>query len=138
VVFIKDYAMKKFFLALSLASGAVMAQDVYVVSVQPRFSTVYQQQCQVVSVREDNSGVGTLIGAVAGGIIGNQVGGGSGRDIATVIGVGVGASVGNRIGQDQVNNGQRQVCQNVPVTVQNGETVTFSYRGRVFTHIFGN
>jgi uncharacterized protein YcfJ len=130
--------MKKLLFGMLFASGAALAQDVHVISVQPRFSTVYQQQCQTVSVREDNSGVGTLIGAVAGGIIGNQVGGGSGRDIATVIGAGVGASVGNRIGQDQVSNAQRQVCQNVPIIVQSGETVTFSYKGRVFTHIFNN
>jgi len=130
--------MKKILVGLLLSSSAAMAQDVYVVSVQPRFTTVYQQQCQTVSVREDNSGVGTVIGLIAGGIIGNQVGGGSGRDIATVIGAGVGASVGNRIGQDQISGGQRQVCQNVPMTVQSGETVTFNYRGRVFTHIFVN
>lgn len=130
--------MKKILAGLLFVSTAALAQDVYVMSVQPRFSTVYQQQCQVVSVREDNSGVGTVIGLIAGGIIGNQVGGGSGRDIATVIGAGVGASVGNRIGQDQATNSQRQVCQNVPITVQSGETVTFSYKGRVFTHIFNN
>jgi uncharacterized protein YcfJ len=130
--------MKKILVGLLFVSGAALAQDVYVMSTQPRFTTVYQQQCQLVSVREDNSGVGTVIGLIAGGIIGNQVGGGSGRDIATVIGAGVGASVGNRIGQDQATTGQRQVCQNVPITVQSGETVTFSYKGRVFTHIFNN
>lgn len=128
--------MKKLGYLFLLFSSVAIAQDVYVVSVQPRYTTIQQQQCQTVSVREDNSGVGTLIGAVAGGIIGNQVGGGSGRDIATVLGAGIGASVGNRIGQDQASTTQKQVCQMVPITVQSGEVVTFNYRGRTFTHIF--
>jgi uncharacterized protein YcfJ len=132
--------MKRILTATILATvaGLSAAQEVYVVSVQPRYSTVYQQQCQQVQVREDNSGVGSVIGLIAGGIIGNQVGGGTGRDIATVIGAGVGASVGNRIGQDQAATSQRQVCQQVPATVQTGEVVTFNYRGRVFTQVFNN
>lgn len=127
-------------LATVLLLGTTLAhsQEVYVVSVQPRYSTVYQQQCQITSVTENNSGVGTLIGAVAGGIIGNQVGGGTGKDIATVIGAGVGASVGNRIGQDQVTSSQRQICKQVPVTMHSGDLVTFNYRGRVFTQVFNH
>ncbi len=42
---------------------------------------------------------GTLVGAVAGGIIGNQVGKGSGRVVATAVGAVVGGIVGHEIGR---------------------------------------
>jgi len=52
-----------------------------------------------------NSGSGdkaarTLIGALIGGALGNQVGDGRGRTAATIAGAAVGASVGNRSGRD--------------------------------------
>lgn len=42
---------------------------------------------------------GMVVGAVAGGILGNQVGGGSGRVLATVAGAVVGGIVGSEIGR---------------------------------------
>jgi outer membrane lipoprotein SlyB len=42
---------------------------------------------------------GALIGAVAGAVLGNQVGGGSGRDAATVLGGVAGAAVGSQVGR---------------------------------------
>jgi uncharacterized protein YcfJ len=42
-----------------------------------------------------------LAGAVIGGILGHQVGGGSGRDIATVGGVVAGAAIGANVGRDR-------------------------------------
>lgn len=42
---------------------------------------------------------GTVLGAVAGGILGNQVGKGSGRVVATAIGAVVGGIVGSEIGR---------------------------------------
>ena len=130
--------MKKVAFGLLLISGCAVAQEVYVVGAQPRYVTVQQQQCHVVNVTENNSGIGTVLGAVAGGVIGHQVGRGFGRDVATVLGTGIGASVGNRIGQDQQQTVTKQVCDMVPVVVQQGETVTFNYKGRVFTQVFGN
>jgi surface antigen len=43
---------------------------------------------------------GTVIGAVAGGIIGNQFGDGAGRALATAAGVVVGGIIGSEIGRD--------------------------------------
>ena len=43
--------------------------------------------------------VGTLAGAAAGGLIGNQFGKGSGKDVATVAGVLTGGVVGNQVGE---------------------------------------
>jgi outer membrane lipoprotein SlyB len=45
---------------------------------------------------------GALIGAVAGAVLGNQVGGGSGRDVATVLGGVTGAAVGSQVGRQSV------------------------------------
>jgi uncharacterized protein YcfJ len=129
--------MKKFLTIFLLAPTlAVAQQSAEVVRVEPRMVTTQQMQCQEVQVRNDNSGVGTVIGGVAGGIIGNQVGKGSGRDAATIAGAVVGGMVGNRIGQDQATYSTRQQCTSVPVTVQQGEIVTFRYRGRIFSQTF--
>ena len=55
-------------------------------------------------VRQNNDGIGgsgvntgTILGAVVGGIVGNQVGGGSGKTAATVLGAAGGAYAGNQI-----------------------------------------
>jgi uncharacterized protein YcfJ len=129
--------MKKIIVALAFLPMAAFAQpSAEVVRVEPRMVTTQQQQCQEVVVRSDNSGVGTVIGGVAGGIVGNQVGSGSGRDAATIAGVVIGGMVGNRIGQDQSNYSTRLQCVTVPVTIQQGEIVTFRYRGRIFSQTF--
>jgi surface antigen len=47
-----------------------------------------------------NQDGGTVVGAVAGGIIGNQFGHGAGRALATVGGAVVGGIIGNQIGKD--------------------------------------
>ncbi len=44
---------------------------------------------------------GTAIGAIIGGVLGNQIGGGSGRAAATVLGAVGGAVVGNQIARNQ-------------------------------------
>jgi len=47
-----------------------------------------------------NQDGGTVVGAVAGGIIGNQFGSGAGRALATVGGAVIGGIIGNQIGKD--------------------------------------
>jgi len=49
----------------------------------------------------DMSPVGTGIGAVAGGLLGNQVGGGNGKKLATVAGILLGGYVGNEVAHDR-------------------------------------
>ncbi|MDL3987392.1 glycine zipper 2TM domain-containing protein [Shewanella xiamenensis] len=49
-------------------------------------------------IEDRNQGWKTFGGALAGGVIGHQFGGGSGQDIATVLGALIGAGVGNRYG----------------------------------------
>jgi uncharacterized protein YcfJ len=47
--------------------------------------------------RDPHDYAGTAIGAVVGGLLGNQIGGGNGRKIATVAGAAAGGFAGNRI-----------------------------------------
>ena len=133
--------MKKLFLALLLLVPAVSvtAQDIYVVNVQPRFITVHQKQCHVQEFhRESNTGSGS-IGALAGGLLGSTLGSNRNDQVAgTVIGALIGGAIGNEVGRDSYRTEQRQVCRPIPVQIQQGEIVTFSYRGRVFTQTFNN
>lgn len=50
-----------------------------------------------ITTAAQGSGVGAVGGAVVGGILGHQVGGGRGRDVATVLGALGGAFAGNQI-----------------------------------------
>lgn len=48
-------------------------------------------------VKDPNRIAGTAVGAVAGGLLGNQVGGGTGRTLATVAGAAAGGYAGNQV-----------------------------------------
>lgn len=76
---------------------------------------------------------GALAGAVIGGILGHQVGGGSGRDIATVGGVVAGAAVGSQVGrQPQASGGYTQDverCSSVGRSEVDHWDVRYEYRG---------
>jgi uncharacterized protein YcfJ len=48
-------------------------------------------------VKDQHQVIGTLAGAVVGGVLGHQIGGGTGREIATVAGAAGGGYAGNRI-----------------------------------------
>lgn len=62
--------------------------------------------CENVQVRhngskDDHRIIGTGIGAVAGGLLGHQVGGGKGKTLATVGGAVAGGYVGNRVQKNE-------------------------------------
>jgi uncharacterized protein YcfJ len=90
---------------------------------------------------ENHGGVnaGTVLGAIAGGVIGHQVGSGRGNDVATAAGAIGGGIAGNRIErnrEDGPSDGQR--CRTV--SDSNGAAndvvaydVRYEYRGREFT-----
>lgn len=77
---------------------------------------------------------GAAVGAIIGGILGHQVGGGSGKQIATVGGAVGGAALGSQYGR----NGQQQVatqdvrrCDNNPVQATPSYwDVTYQFRGQ--------
>lgn len=69
------------------------------------------------TVRRESSTADTVVGALIGGALGNQVGGGSGKDAATVLGAIIGADVANRKGRsEEVITGYRQQTQCKDVT----------------------
>jgi len=98
-----------------IAGSAVAGYHVYqtahtakVLSAEPLTRTVKipRQEChdeQVTHtkpVKDQNRLIGTGIGALVGGILGHQVGGGSGKTLATVAGAGAGGYAGNKIQQN--------------------------------------
>lgn len=58
-------------------------------------------------VQDRNRIAGTAIGAVVGGLLGNQIGGGGGRTVATVGGAAAGGYAGNRIQQNMQESDTR-------------------------------
>lgn len=99
---------------------------------------------------------GAIVGGLAGGILGHQVGGGSGKDVATALGVVLGAMAGDQLqnrnaqsqydnvqySNSQYNNGgyetaQREVqrCRTVydAQTRITGYRVSYDYRGQNYT-----
>ncbi|MEO8746223.1 MAG: glycine zipper 2TM domain-containing protein [Rhodanobacter sp.] len=111
--------------AAMATNAAPSAQYAKVVSVTPvrRTSKVPKQVCRDETVAQtqppsdEHNLVGTAIGAVAGGLLGNQVGGGKGKTLATVAGAVGGGYAGNRIeeGRHQANTttSVRQHCETV-------------------------
>ena len=108
-----------------------------VLHVQPRMVTTHQQVCEQVAVQRpaQHNYAGSILGAIAGAALGNQVGGGSGKTIATASGAVIGAQLGR--GETQPGGYDYQnVCRSVPVTQQRGEVVTFQYKGKTFSQVF--
>ena len=82
---------------------------------------------EAVSLEGDHQlGLGTVIGAAAGGVIGHQIGGGSGRDVATVIGAIGGGLIGNTIENRYVD---RRPGQKIFVRLDHGGTVAVTQPG---------
>ena len=78
-------------------------------------------------VKDPNRIAGTAVGAVAGGLLGNQVGGGSGKTLATVAGAAAGGYAGNQVQKnmqekDTVSRTERR-CK----TVHDTQTKTIGY-----------
>ena len=100
----------------------------------------HEQRCwvereQVVQERSNANVPGAIGGAIIGGILGHQVGGGRGQDIATVGGAVAGAAVGANIGRDR--NGQQvqtqdvQRCENAPSQARPDHwDVSYTFRGQ--------
>lgn len=114
-------------------------------------SPAYAQVISVVPVRDDHSAshrechdveviqkapvkdkdriAGTAIGAVVGGVLGNQVGGGRGRDLATVAGAVGGGIAGRKIQQNQQDKrtvtSVQERCRNVKDSSGSGAVVGY-------------
>jgi len=69
---------------------------------------------------EGQLGVGAVLGAAAGGILGHQIGSGTGQDVATVLGVIGGAMAGNVVQKKYL---QKKPGQGITVRLDNGVSV---------------
>jgi len=99
---------------LFLGACADMNQPAQNVSTAyPQTSGVYTQygvvqSIEIVQQQRDNAvGLGTIAGAVVGGILGNQVGAGSGNTAATLLGAAGGGYVGHEL-EKRNNSGQSE------------------------------
>jgi len=110
--------------------------DAQVTSVRAVVGTP-EQRCWVERERvgQDRGGSNVpaaIAGALIGGVLGHQVGGGSGRDIATAGGAVAGAVVGSRMGPDGQGGRFQDVqrCTTVPSQQPDYWDVTYTFRGR--------
>jgi uncharacterized protein YcfJ len=97
-----------------------------------------RQQCENVvvqrqaPVKDDNRLLGSVGGAVIGGVLGNQVGGGSGKKVATVAGAAAGGYAGNQVQknmqQKDVQTTTEQRCKTVQDRSQKLVGYDVSYR----------
>ena len=96
-----------------------------VIKVTPLSKTIEtpRQECEQVPVARQKQAsdshqvLGTLAGAVVGGVLGHQVGGGNGRQLATVAGAAAGGYGGNRLEKNyqdkQTETVMEQQCRTV-------------------------
>ena len=144
----------------ALLAAGVQAQTFYdtarVRTVNPQYENVSvpRNECTSQWVTEQqpvaasrNYG-GLAIGGVAGALLGNQVGGGRGREAATAVGAVVGALAGEHFAnQNNWGGGYQQVSQPQQRQVQNCRTVNdvqsrltgyqveYEYRGQVYSTV---
>lgn len=127
--------------ALSALCSVAGAQEIgRVLSSTPVIQQVAvpRQVCdyQPVAVQRPNSGAGGVVGALAGGAIGNQFGHGDGRAAATLLGVVGGALLGNQIESNnnapQVQNVQSCSTQTYYENRTVGYNVLYEYAGRQY------
>lgn len=134
--------------ALPLAQAVDFEDYGRVVRVSPQVEQVNRprQECRTDYVQvqqpQQRSAGGSIIGGIAGALIGNQVGGGSGRAVATAAGAIGGAIVGDRVDNQNAQPGavsEQAVkqCRMVDSweSRTNGYEVTYDYRGRNYTSI---
>ncbi|WP_266171577.1 glycine zipper 2TM domain-containing protein [Dyella subtropica] len=125
----------------SAPAGAKFARVVSVTPVREEASAP-RQEChdEVVThrapVKDEHQIAGTAIGAVAGGLLGNQIGGGKGRTLATVAGAVGGGYAGHEIQKNRQENNMVSSTQRRCTTVAGkggdrvvGYDVAYEYNG---------
>ena len=135
--------MKKIITALTLLSISVLTQAQEVGKVLSSVQVFQQvavprQVCsqEQVAVQANKSGAGAAMGAIAGGVLGNQIGGGSGKAAATALGIFGGAILGNNIEgapAPQTQTVQNCSTQNVFENRVSGYNVTYEFNGKQYT-----
>lgn len=125
------------------AAGNTSYEYARVVDVEPirqiHRTPVDREVCwdEAVHVRARRSDTPTVVGAILGGVIGNQFGSGSGRRAATAAGALLGGAIGRDAGRHDHGDRRvlRQRCQVEREwrerTVRSGYRVTYEYGGRL-------
>lgn len=78
-------------------------------------------------VKDTNRIAGTAIGAVAGGLLGHQIGGGTGRTLATVGGAAAGGYAGNQVQKNMQEKDTISRTETRCKTVYESQTRTIGY-----------
>lgn len=139
--------MKKLLVAaLACGSFGALAQETgRVISSVPVIQqvAVQRQVCsqQPVAVQPQTSGLGGLVGAIAGAALGSSIGGGDGRIAATMLGTVGGALLGNSIeggSGPQVANVQNCTPQTFYENRTLGYDVTYEFAGKQYTARMAN
>jgi uncharacterized protein YcfJ len=125
---------------LLLTAGFAQAQEVgRVISRTALYQQVAvpRQVCSQtpVAVQNPSSGAGALMGAIAGGVVGSQMGGGTGQALATMAGVIGGAMMGDRIENpgSQIQNQTTCTTQSVYENRLIGFNVVYEYAGKQYS-----
>ncbi|MBV8467617.1 MAG: glycine zipper 2TM domain-containing protein [Burkholderiales bacterium] len=79
-------------------------QEVRQVVMTPEQSCADVQVTHRKPVQDQQRIAGTAIGAVLGGVLGHQMGGGNGKTLTTVVGAAAGGYAGNKVQQNMQNN----------------------------------
>ena len=102
---------------MKILTTAMLSALVAGATLLPAESVEARQRCYDVrvekqkEVKDDNRVLGTALGAVVGGAIGNQVGGGDGKKLATVAGAVGGGVAGNQIQKRNQRNSTETVIE---------------------------
>ena len=120
---------------LAAVAGTLVASCAPVQSSQAR-GDYYQRGCdncgriiriESLGYRDDSLGAGTVIGAIVGGALGNQVGKGDGRKAATIVGAVAGGAVGHNVEKD---NRRSRGYYRIVVRMDRGQTYSFEQQDR--------
>ncbi len=132
---------------LAQAQVGDFTDTAHVMRVQPRVEQIRvpREECRTeyvqVPVQQQRGAGGSIVGGIAGALLGSQVGGGNGKVAAAAAGAIAGAMIGDRVENDGRATGnyvQEQAvrqCRTVEgiETRTMGYDVTYEYRGQTFT-----
>lgn len=139
----KALSLVFFFAVAAAATFSANAAEVIatITNVSPVYSERVQNQqvCDMVYDQPQQVGAvnpGSVIGGIAGALLGSQVGGGNGKVAMAALGAVTGAMSGDRIAQQQRSNPQ-QNCRVVQRMEQqiSGYRVTYQYQQETFQSI---
>ena len=123
--------------SLGLSAGAQEVGKVLSSTQVIQQVAVPRQVCttEQVAVQPNKSGAGAAMGAIAGGTVGNAMGGGSGKVAATMLGIFGGAILGDKIegpSAPQTQTQQRCSTQNILENRIIGYNVTYEFAGKQY------